>query len=171
MKLYLMRHAIAVPRGSPGYSKDADRPLTLEGREKLYAVAQGLEKLELNWDLIVTSPWLRAKQTAQVMAEVFAMPNLVKETFVLTPRHTTKELLAMIQDLPPAKSLLLVGHEPGLSMHLSNLLSGHGDCRFDFKKAGVAALNFEETPAVGEAILEWMMAPAQMIRLGKKRKS
>lgn len=171
MKIYLMRHAIAVPQGSPGYSKDADRPLTLDGREKLFAVAQGLKKLDLHWDLIVTSPWLRAKQTAQVVAEVFAMPNLVQESFVLTPRHSTKELIAMIQQLPPAKSLLLIGHEPAISMHLSDLLCGHGDGRFDFKKAAVAALEFEGVPALGEATLLWMMAPAQMQRLGKKRKA
>lgn len=171
MKLYLMRHAIAVPRDTPGYSKDAERPLTLDGREKLYAVCQSLKKLELDWELILSSPYLRAKQTAQVMAEVFGMPNLVKESFVLTPRHSTKELLAAIQDMPPMKSLLLVGHEPALSMHLSNLLAGHDRCRFDFKKAGVVALEFEGAPQTGKAKLLWMMTPAQMMRLGKKRKS
>lgn len=170
MKLYLMRHAIAVPRGAPGFSKDSERPLTLDGREKLYAVSQGLKKLELNWDLILSSPYLRAKQTAQVVAEVFGMPNLVKETFVLTPRHSTKELVAAIQEMPPAKSLLLVGHEPSLSTHLSHLLAGHERCRFDFKKAGIAALEFEGFPKIGEATFLWMMAPFQMIRLGKKRK-
>ena len=64
MNLYILRHGIAVERGTPGYAKDADRPLTLEGERKLQLIAQAMKALDLAFDLILSSPYLRARQTA-----------------------------------------------------------------------------------------------------------
>ena len=68
MDLYLLRHGIAVEPGSPGYAKDADRPLTPEGERKLGQIAEAMEALELSFDLILSSPYVRARQTAEIVA-------------------------------------------------------------------------------------------------------
>ena len=68
MNLYILRHGIAAERGTPGYANDADRPLTPEGERKLQLVAAAIKALELGFDLILSSPYLRARQTAEVVA-------------------------------------------------------------------------------------------------------
>ena len=70
MKLYILRHGIAVEPGTPGYETDADRPLTSEGERKMRQIAGAMEALELSFDLILSSPYLRARQTAEIVAEV-----------------------------------------------------------------------------------------------------
>jgi phosphohistidine phosphatase SixA len=97
------------------------------------------------------------------------MTHLVQEVPVLTPGHTTKQLAAVLKDLPPVKSILAVGHEPSLSQHLSCFLFGTPKGKFSFKKAGVACLEFTDRPEEGEGILHWMMGPGQMQRIGKKK--
>jgi phosphohistidine phosphatase len=169
MKIYLMRHAIAVPRETPGFAEDADRPLTDMGRKKLEAACRGLAYIKPDWDLILTSPYLRAKQTAAIVGEYFEMGHLLQEVPVLAPGHTTKQLVPILKDLPAIKSVLLVGHEPSLSQHLSCFLFGTTRGRFFFKKSGMACLRFDNPPEEGEGTLLWMMAPSQLQRLGRKK--
>jgi phosphohistidine phosphatase len=169
IKVYLMRHAIAEPRGTPAYEDDSERPLTLDGRKKLIAVCRGLSRLKPEWDLILTSPYLRAKQTATIVAEYFEISHLVQEVPTLEPGHTTKQLVKILQDLPTVQSLLLIGHEPSLSQHLAAFLFGSPKGRFDFRKAGVACLQFDALPDEGEGTLLWMMGPGQLRRIGGKR--
>ena len=68
MELYILRHGIAVERGTPGYRKDADRPLTPEGKEKVHQIAEAILGMELKFDLILSSPYARAEQTAKIVA-------------------------------------------------------------------------------------------------------
>lgn len=164
-----MRHAIAVPRGTPGYDEDSERPLTDVGKKKLAVVCAGLSYLKPDWELILTSPYVRAKQTAETVAEYFEISHLIQEVPILAPDHTTKQLVTVLKDLPSVKSVLLVGHEPSLSQHLSCFMFGTPRGRFQFKKAGVACLEFSSPPEEGEGTLLWMMAPAQLSRIGKKK--
>lgn len=164
-----MRHAIAVPRGTAGFDNDEQRPLTDVGRKKLASVCQGLNYLKPGWEAILTSPALRAKQTAAAVAEYFEISHLIQEVPILAPGHTTKQLVFVLKDLPAVKSVLLIGHEPSLSQHLSCFLFGTSRGHFDFKKAGVACLEFNGQPEEGEGSLLWMMGPAQLQRIGKKR--
>ncbi len=168
-ELFLMRHAIAVTRGEGVYEEDADRPLTEEGRKKLSAVCRGLSHLVSGWDLILTSPFVRAQQTASALAAHFELSHLIQEAPVLTPGHTTKQLVDFLQSLPSVKKILMIGHEPSLSQHLSCFLFGTPRGKFDFKKSGIACLEFLACPEEGEATLSWFMAPAQLSRLGKKK--
>src|ERR1035438_4666613 len=69
MNLFILRHGIAVEPGTHGYEKDADRPLTPEGERKLLQIAEAMEALDLTFDLILSSPYLRARQTAEIVAE------------------------------------------------------------------------------------------------------
>ena len=170
MKVYLMRHGDAVPLGSPGFSKDPERPLTLEGRKKLQAICEGLKVLDPDWELIFTSPYLRAKETAQIVARHFEMENLIEESFYLTPRHRAEEIITMLGKHPSAKSVLLVGHEPAMSEHLSTFVFGQPRGAIEFKKGGLALVEFSDKPEQGMGSLSWLMTPGQMMRLGKKRK-
>lgn len=169
MQLYLIRHAIAVPRGTAGFEEDGERPLTDEGRKKLAGVCRGLSYLAADWDLILTSPLVRARQTAEAVASYFEMTHLIQEVPVLAPGHTTKQVVDILKDLPPVKSTLMVGHEPSLSQHLSCFIFGTPRGKFEFKKAGVACLEFAGPPEEGEGTLTWMMSPAQLQRIGKKK--
>ena len=68
MMLYLMRHGLAVEPGSPGFKMDADRALTHKGRRQLRKIARAMKGMELEFDLILSSPFVRARQTAEIVA-------------------------------------------------------------------------------------------------------
>ena len=125
MNLYILRHGIAVEPGSPGYAKDADRPLTPEGERKLGQIAEAMEALDLTFDLILSSPCLRARQTAEIMAEVFHARKKLEFTDNLTPGASPKKLVELLNGLTPQpEDVLLSGHEPFLSGLISLLVSG-----------------------------------------------
>jgi phosphohistidine phosphatase len=169
MKLYLMRHGIAVPFGSPEFANDADRPLTDDGRKKLASICRGLSHLDPDWKMILTSPLLRTKQTADIVGEIFEIGHLIQELPALAPGHTTRQLVGALKGLDEVDSVLLVGHEPSLSQHLSCFLFGTPKECFEFKKAGVACIEFHDRPEEGEGMLRWMLSPGQLQRVGKKK--
>jgi phosphohistidine phosphatase len=155
LTVVLVRHAIAEER-RPGL-RDAARRLTPEGRDKLEQAARGLKRLGVVPDRILTSPLVRAAETAEVLAEVLA-PDLRPETFgPLAPGQAPQE----VRDALPedARTVVLVGHEPDLGELASWLLTGSTDgMRLPFRKAGAAAIELEE----GEGTLRWMLAPKQL---------
>src|SRR5262249_12796622 len=124
MEIYILRHGIAVERGTRGYGKDSDRPLTKEGEEKTRQIAQVLVGMDLQLDLILSSPFLRAKQTAKIVAE--ALREEVTFTELLEPDANPSELIAEINDEKPQR-VMLVGHEPDLSALVSLLITGSND--------------------------------------------
>jgi phosphohistidine phosphatase len=158
VNVVLVRHAIAEER-RPGL-RDAARKLTPEGREKLEQVAKGLKRLGVVPDRILTSPLVRAAETAAVLAEVLA-PDLRPETCeALAPGQPPEDV---VDALPEVKTVFLVGHEPDLGELASWLLTGATDgVRLPFRKAGVAAIELAE----GEGTLRWMLAPRQLRALG-----
>jgi phosphohistidine phosphatase len=155
----LVRHAIAEER-RPGL-RDAARRLTPEGRDKLERAARGLKRLGVVPDRILTSPLVRAAETAEVLAEVLA-PAVKPETCgPLAPGHTPQEVGEALPE--GARTVVLVGHEPDLSELASWLLTGSRDgMRLPFRKAGAAAIELEGA----EGTLRWMLAPKQLRALG-----
>ena len=101
MNLYILRHGIAVDHGTPGFSNDADRPLTPEGERKLQRIAKAMQALDLGLDLILTSPYLRARQTAEGVAEVLKLRKKLEFTYTLTPGGSTGAACRVDQS-PPA---------------------------------------------------------------------
>jgi phosphohistidine phosphatase len=159
MRLLLMRHGIAAEREEwPG--TDATRPLTPEGKSKAREVARGLRQIEARIDCIATSPLLRARQTADIVgdmydSEVKEWPELEHGSWdELAPR-----LAALKQHLTPDSVVLLTGHEPSLSVFAMRLFAGsvEGDT-LEMKKAGICALDVEEFREAG-ASLVWHMPP------------
>ena len=151
MELYLLRHGIAVERGTAGYDDDAQRPLTPEGRTKTYEVARGLHRLNLKWDALWTSPYVRAVQTAELVAKAYDLPKKdLRETNALLPTATLEELAGQLVEFPNGTRHLLVGHEPHLSSLVGRLIGAGPEYRINFKKAGL--LIVETTQLHPEAV-------------------
>jgi phosphohistidine phosphatase len=113
LELCFFRHGIALDRDDPTVSSDADRPLTEEGSRKTRAAAEGFKRLDAGYDKILTSPWLRAKETAAILAEVLALPA-PQELPQLAGDRTPSDLVEALAH-HHGRRTLLVGHEPLLS--------------------------------------------------------
>jgi len=163
MNLYLLRHGIAVEPGTPGYAKDADRPLTPEGERKLRRIAAAMDALELSFDLILSSPYVGARRTAQMVAQALKARKRLELSDCLTPGGSTKKLVDLLNSLKPSpESVLLVGHEPYLSELISLLVSGNPAPAVVMKKGGLCNLTIESLKHGRCATLEWLLTPKQM---------
>jgi phosphohistidine phosphatase len=163
MNLYILRHGIAAERGTPGFSKDSDRPLTPKGERKLWQAAEAMEALKLSFDVILTSPYLRARQTAEIVAEAFNARKWIETADSLTPGGNPKALIDRINRMkPPPGNVLLVGHEPYLSELISLLVTGGSKMSLVMKKGGLCKLEVERLAHGRCAALEWLLTPRQM---------
>lgn len=161
MNIYIVRHGIAVEQGTSGLS-DADRPLTKEGIERMQKAARGLKRFLDPPDLIVSSPLLRAKQTAEILAVALQTRDGVEEWAELSPAsapHSTVTLLKSHADT--VKSVVLVSHEPHVSA-LAALLLGMKPLAVSFKKGAICALSCPHSLAAGKAELLWFLTPKQL---------
>jgi len=159
MEIYILRHGIAVDRGTPGFKKDSDRPLTKEGEEKMHQIADTMLGMGLKFDLILSSPYTRAEQTAQIVADT--LDHEVTFTKSLAPDANALELIAEINDEKP-HSVLLVGHEPDLSRLISVLVCGTSDSSFELKKGGLCKLTAETITFGRCATLNWLITPKHL---------
>ncbi|MGE5249579.1 MAG: phosphohistidine phosphatase SixA [Bacteroidota bacterium] len=168
MKLYIVRHAIAVDEGTPGYEDDSQRPLTDEGRKKMKRVARGLREFGVEFDQILTSPYVRARDTAQILADEFNLEKRVAFSDRLIPPGDFDGLVDEISEKYDVDSLALVGHEPMLSQLISWLVTGGTEAPVTLKKGGVGCLTVENLRGRDRrATLEWLLTPAALIALGK----
>jgi phosphohistidine phosphatase len=161
-----MRHASAVQRGTPGYPDDTQRPLTQEGLDQARQAAKALKRLKVEVDLILTSPYLRAAQTAERVAEVYkgvplrGFPALQAEAL---PPHTSQALEGR-----GIAHVLLVGHEPHLSAWAAELVSPRSDAAMAMKKGGVACIEVDSLPPRrGSGTLRWLLTPKQLALIAK----
>jgi phosphohistidine phosphatase len=163
MNLFLLRHGLAVERDEFDFARDELRPLTAKGKKQLRHVAAALRELELNFDLILSSPLVRARQTAEIIAAALKLKQLPLFANELKPGADAKILVQKINGLrrPPA-NLLLVGHEPDLSELISLLVTGNAGGGFALKKGGLAKLEMEVLRAEKCATLPWLLTPVQM---------
>ncbi len=167
MRLYLMRHATAVPHGTPGSVQDADRVLTAEGNAEATAVAKGLQRLRIMPDLIVTSPYVRAIETADWVARVLQPQQPRQQLNELRSEADPRSTSIALGALKGYDDLLLVGHEPHLSAWVAELVGGREAMRCQMKKAGVACVEIERVPpASGSGTLRWLMTPKQLALIG-----
>jgi len=158
MKLYLIRHGLAGQHGD--YANDDDRPLTTEGKRKTEQVAKRLRSLELQFDLILTSPLTRAKQTAEILkgahlSDVLDVAGYLAPGGDIQCWHTWLEAWRT-----PEKSLALVGHEPDLSRWAELLIWGEVRDRILLKKAGTIGLDVPDSgSAISNSQLFWLTPP------------
>lgn len=165
MKLYLIRHGVAGSRASFARTRrpDSERPLTPEGRDKMSANAHGLRVLVKSLDAILSSPYARAAETADIVADVFKGPR-PEPLEALAPGGRREEVLARLCH-GHARSIAIVGHEPDLSSLLAWFVAGSSTGFGELKKGGVAMLAWDTTPAAGEAKLHWLASPKLLRRL------
>jgi phosphohistidine phosphatase len=163
MNLYILRHGIAVEPGTPGYEKDADRPLTKEGERKLLQITEAMEALDLAFDLILSSPYVRARQTAEIVAEAFDARKKLNFSESLACGGDTRKLVEYLRHLQPRlENILLVGHEPYLSGLISLLVFGEPTLAVVMKKGGLCKLSTNSLKHGRCAALEWLLTPKQM---------
>ncbi len=167
MRLYLIRHADAVPRGTPKFADDARRPLSAEGLEQARRIAQGLKRLGIAVDAVVTSPLLRAVQTAEPTARAYGLDGELRRLDALRPEADPAEASGALRGLAACQHVALVGHEPHMSAWLG-WLTAPGGLRCEFKKGGVASVELTRVPpASGDGTLRWFMTPKQLTLIGK----
>jgi phosphohistidine phosphatase len=167
MELYFLRHGPAGQHGDPKYKDDSLRPLTAQGREKMQYAALGMKNLGLTFDAILSSPYVRARQTAEITAQAFKIKNnAIHYTENLLPPATIEELLREVQTLKVGAksclSLLLVGHEPHLTEMISSLLKSNKPLVIDLKKGGLCSLTVSRPLGNESAVLNWLLTPAQL---------
>ncbi|MFZ1080768.1 MAG: phosphohistidine phosphatase SixA [Candidatus Kryptoniota bacterium] len=162
MELYLLRHAIASEKGAGTFARDADRPLTTEGTQKMRHIAKAMKGLDLSFDLILSSPYLRAKQTAEIVADVFGLEKTLRFSGNLAVDGNIDMLIKEIR-LESLQKILLVGHEPYLSTLISLLISGHDGIDIVMKKGGLCKLTIDSLRLGKCATLEWLIGPRQIL--------
>lgn len=154
MKLYFLRHGLAGD-SREWKGDDFTRPLTEEGIAKMKRTADTCAKMELDFQLILTSPLIRAYQTAEIIAKQFKMLDKLVQDERLGARFGTKFLAEILAEHSKADSLMLVGHEPGMSETVSQLIGGG---RINFKKGALACVELGDAKSLrGE--LAWLIPP------------
>jgi phosphohistidine phosphatase len=170
MNLYLLRHAKAIDIGTGGIRHDRDRPLAPDGEKKMRLIASGLRQLELGFDLILTSPCVRAQQTAEIVAQELRLKCPLELTTHLAVEADLPALIAEInRQHRQSTEVLLVGHEPSLGQMLSMLVTGGYQLSVDFKKAALAKVSVDSLRWGRCAVLEWFMAPKQLALIGSAK--
>ena len=163
MELYLLRHALAAEAGPEWAGRDHARPLVPEGEKRMKRIAKGMGSLDLAFDLILTSPYVRARQTAEIVAQAFNAGKKLKFSEHLTPDGDYAKLIqALRRQHTSSASVLLVGHEPYLSGLISFLLSGEASLSITMKKAGLCKLTIAKLRVGRCATLEWLLTPRQL---------
>lgn len=162
MKLYIIRHGLAGQHGD--YSNDDERPLTSEGKRKTEQVAKRLRQLDLEFDLILTSPLARAKQTAEILKAAHLSDALKVEGY-LAPSGDFQTWLAWFEAWrTPEKTLAIVGHEPDLSSWAEMLIWGEVRDRIILKKAGAIGIDVPDTGTIlANCQLFWLTPPRLLL--------
>jgi phosphohistidine phosphatase len=162
MKLYLLRHGIAVERVGGAIKSDFERPLTEEGRKELYVVGEALKRLNVKTDLVISSPLVRAKQTAEIIAEVHSVGKPVEISEALAPGGGASDIYKVLRKFSSANEVFLVGHEPDIGRLAGNLLWAGPEFDMPFKKAGVCRIDIADVPPSYPGRLKWFVSPKIM---------
>jgi phosphohistidine phosphatase len=158
MELYLIRHAIAEDRDATRWPDDSARPLTAAGAERFARAVHGLRRLVPAVETVLSSPYERAWQTAEILRDEAGWPP-PEPCDALGAHHASRAALEVLQERRVG-SIALVGHEPYLSSLASLLLAGTPE-RVDteLKKGGAIGLRYDGDPVPGRAILLWSASP------------
>jgi phosphohistidine phosphatase len=163
MKALLIRHAAAMPRGTPGVLDD-ERPLTSSGRIKFRAAARGLTRIMARPDMLLTSGRARAQETAEIVALAFKrMAPMVAPALT---NQSVDEVLAALKSHPSGATVALVGHEPMLGQLLARMLGASPIARLTFEKGGAALVDLPDGPSTPGRLM-WFLNPRLLRGLAK----
>jgi phosphohistidine phosphatase len=163
-QLFLIRHGIAEERGD-AWPDDAKRPLSEDGIERFQKSARGLARLDVWIDVVLTSPLVRARQTADIVASAFDPRPSIIIIESLAPGGSYASLLADLEKHGRKTRIALVGHEPGIGELGARLIGSRHS--FEFKKGAVCRIDVDEIPPVGPGDLRWFLTPKVMTSIKK----
>jgi phosphohistidine phosphatase len=161
MDCILFRHGIAVDR-EEWEGQEEERPLTRKGVERTREAASGLLRLGVTPAHILSSPLVRALETARIIQEVHRLRGEIQVCEELLPDAPPEKLFPLLGSLVAEPYVFFVGHEPHLSAAASMMLFGKPDGGLALKKAGAGSIRYESEPRPGDGMLRWWMGPAQL---------
>jgi phosphohistidine phosphatase len=168
MKIYIVRHAIAVPRGTPGIIDD-DRPLTEEGIKKMRRVAAGLRGLDYRPGLILSSPLLRARSTAEILFEAYGRKIPLQLVLTLGPSGKRPELYRDIRNYgKDMDSLMLVGHQPSLGEIAGEIVFGSSKHYVELKKGGACVIELDDVRGTPKGRMISLLTPSILRKIASK---
>jgi phosphohistidine phosphatase len=161
MELLIIRHAIAFERDPQRWADDAARPLSPAGFRESRKAAAGLKELCKVPDRLLTSPLIRARQTAEILTEVAGWPP-AKIASELKPGEGAAAVLTLLAK-DRSKRIAIVGHQPDLSALIAAcLIEDRGTLSIEMKKNAVACLSFDGRVRIGRASLKWLATPRML---------
>lgn len=168
MKLLVVRHGAAMDKVEFARTGESDdlRPLTDEGKDEMKSVSKGLRAELEDLDTLATSPLVRARETADIIAEAYGIePPVVERS--LMPGTSFDEFEKWCSDLGEKKVIAIVGHDPHLSSLVTWLMTGRSDPRIRLKKGGACLLTFESEPRHDSGTLKWLLSARKLRRMAK----
>ena len=164
MELYFLRHGKAVELHDPGAPDDFHRALTQKGVEETEAEAEAFHLLGIRPDIILTSPLVRAQQTAALVARRLAPKNGLIESEMLAPDCDLGQLRKLLEQHADCDSIMLVGHEPDFSSMVGELIGAQG-ARVELKKGGLAVVQLRGAVRAGAGVLQWLAPPKLLVHV------
>ena len=166
MDLYVLRHGLAGDRNGSGYANDSERPLTDRGKRRMARQVRGLRSLGVSIDVIVTSPLVRALQTAEIVHEGLQLTARLVTSNALAPGGSPSQLVShLVTGYSSTDDVMVVGHEPYLSSLISILTTGDPEPVVRLRKGALCKLRLP-APRYGRCgWIEWSMTPKQMVAL------
>jgi phosphohistidine phosphatase len=163
-ELYLIRHGVAAVRGE-NYPDDTKRPLTNEGVQKLRKESKALVALDITFDVILTSPLVRTRQTAEVVAAAFRNPPPIVNMASLAPGGTHNAIIEELSKQHRRHHIAIVGHEPGIGEFAGRLIGLRRP--LEFKKGAICRIDVSALPPAGPGQLRWFLTPRILRKIGK----
>jgi phosphohistidine phosphatase len=164
IELYLIRHGLAAARGD-AWPDDTKRPLTHKGIARMRREAEALTSLGVTFDQIVTSPLVRTRQTAEILAEGLASRPPLATSDALAPAGTVAQAIEELGKYSRRRRIAVVGHEPNIGELAAKLIGARA--ALEFKKGGICRIDLETLPPARPGRLRWFATP-KMLRSVKK---
>lgn len=162
MEIYVIRHGISEPLGHDNDFSDEKRNLTDEGRNRMRETARGLRKLGVEVDLLMTSPFARAVETADIIAAAIGVGKKeIQQSANLAPGASAEALFAEIKGQSGVESIAIVGHQPDLGGLISRIIQSSAPS-IQLKKGGACCVNVTETVPSLRGDLVWLLTPRQL---------
>jgi|WetSurMetagenome_2_1015567.scaffolds.fasta_scaffold98388_2 phosphohistidine phosphatase len=165
MNIYLMRHGIAAEQTDAREEIDRQRPLTSEGRDRVKIISRALVKLELRPAVILSSPYVRAEQTASILAEEMRLKKQLEFTDVLVPLGQPGGIIDEIIKHSRVDEIILVGHYPSLGWLMAAFLGFDPGESLALKKGGVCCFSAENLEVSRAASLDWLLTPKILLKV------
>jgi len=163
-ELYLIRHGVAEARGE-SWPDDSKRPLTEKGMSRLRKSGRGLVRFGVSIDLVLTSPLVRTRQTAEIIASSFEPRPAVVTIESLAPGGSHAAVMADLEKHSRRSRIALVGHEPGIGELAARLVGTRH--AIEFKKGAICRVDLDTLPPAGPGNLRWFVTPKILITLQK----